>query len=250
MEQFYKQLNIPNNCEVNNTIFKKAFLDNADLTSTDKKIINDHIKKVTWKYCLKPETINILPYKDDKRDYLEIEIIEVQLNEISKVNRIAEIIMRAIPYPILLILVGNDKLKLAVGDMRKNLSDSSKVTVEDFVFTDWIDTNSLDKYSENLFAGLNISTLDSSNYYTMYQDITSKLNVYNFSKVKGEDISKSNVMSNSDIKACYDKIKSIEIEISALKSKVKKAGSIKEKVELNIQIDKLKKEADDIKSKI
>ena len=67
MEQFYKQLNIPNNCEVNNTIFKKAFLDNADLTSSDKKIINDHIKKVTWKYCLKPETINILPYKDDKR---------------------------------------------------------------------------------------------------------------------------------------------------------------------------------------
>lgn len=250
MEQFYKQLNIPNNCEVNNTIFKKAFLDNADLTSSDKKIINDHIKKVTWKYCLKPETINILPYKDDKRDYLEIEIIEVQLNEISKVNRIAEIIMRAIPYPILLILVDNDKLKLAVGDMRKNLSDSSKVTVEDFVFTDWIDTNSADVYSEKLFAGLNISTLDSSNYYAMYQDITSKLNVYNFSKVKGKDISKSEGMSNSDIKACYDKIKSIEVEISALKSKVKKAGSIKEKVELNIQIDKLKKEVDDIKSKI
>ena len=210
MEQFYKQLNIPNNCEVNNTIFKKAFLDNADLTSTDKKIINDHIKKVTWKYCLKPETINILPYKDDKRDYLEIEIIEVQLNEISKVNRIAEIIMRAIPYPILLILIDDEKLKLAVGDMRKNLSDSSKVTVDDFVFTDWIDTNSADVYSEKLFTGLNISTLDSSNYYTMYQDITSKLNVYNFSKIKGEDISKSNVMSNSDIKACYDKIKSME----------------------------------------
>ena len=180
MEQFYKQLNIPNNCEVNNTIYKKAFLDNADLTSTDKKIINDHIKKVTWKYCLKPETINILPYKDDKRDYLEIEIIEVQLNEISKVNRIAEIIMRAIPYPILLVLIDDEKLKLAVGDMRKNLSDSSRVTVEDFVFTDWIDINSADVYSEKLFAGLNISTLDSSNYYAMYQDITSKLNVYNF----------------------------------------------------------------------
>ena len=57
-------------------------------------------------------------------------------------------------------------------------------------------------------------------------------------------------MSNSDIKTCYDKIKSIEVEISALKSKVKKASSIKEKVELNIQIDKLKKEVDDIKSKI
>ena len=239
MEQLYKQLNIPNNCEVNNTIFKKAFLDNADLTSSDKKIINDHIKKVTWKYCLKPETINILPYRDDKRDYLEIEIIEVQLNEISKVNRLTEIIMRAIPYPILLVLIDDDKLKLAVGDMRKNLSDSSKVTVEDFVFTDWIDTNSLDEYSKNLFAGLNISTLDSSNYYTMYKDITSKLNIYNFSKVKGEDISKLEYLSNSDIKDCYDRIQELEKKRELLKNKMKKNLSIKEKVDLNIQISRI-----------
>ena len=34
------------------------------------------------------------------------------------------------------------------------------------------------------------------------------------------------------------------------KSKVKKAGSIKEKVELNIQVDNLKKEINIIKSKI
>lgn len=250
MDKFYEKLNIPNNCLVDKPVFKKDFLSNADLLSSDKKIINDHIKKVTWKYCLKPETINILPYKDDKRDYLEIEIIEVQLNEISKVNRIAEIMMRAIPYPILLVLIDDEKLKLAVGDMRKNLSDSSKVTVEDFVFTDWIDTNSADVYSEKLFAGLNISSLDSSNYYMMYQDITFKLNVYNFSKVKGEVIKESEDVSNSDIKACYDKIKSIEVEISALKSKVKKAGSIKEKVDLNIQIDKLKKESEELKSKI
>ena len=149
--------------------------------------------------------------------------------------------MRAIPYPILLVLIDDDKLKLAVGDVRKNLSDSSKVTVEEFTFTDWIDINSEDEYSEKLFKGLNISTLDSSNYYAMYQDITSKLNVYNFSKVKGEVINESEDMSNSDIKTCYDKIKSIEVEISALKSKVKKASSIKEKVELNIRIDQLKK---------
>ena len=239
MDRFYEKLNIPNNCLVDKPVFKKDFLSNADLLSSDKKIINDHIKKVLWKYCLKPDTINILPYKDDKRDYLEIEIIEVQLNEISKVNRIAEIIMRAIPYPILLILVDNDKLKLAVGDMRKNLSDSSKVTVEDFVFTDWINTNSLDDYSEKLFAGLNISTLDSSNYYAMYQDITSKLNVYNFSKVKGEDISKTENMSNSDIKDCYDRIQELEKKRELLKNKMKKNLSIKEKVDINIQISQI-----------
>lgn len=249
MNRFYEKLNIPKNCIVDNTVFKKAFLENADLLAFDKKIINEHIKKVTWKYCLKPDTINIQPYKSDERDYLEIEIIEIQLNEDSKVKRIAEIIMRAIPYPILLLLVKDNQIQLVTGDMRKNLSDSSKVTVEDFSFTGWIDLNVEDNFRDNLFTELNISKLSYINFYEMYKDITAKINLYNVSKIKGEVIN-SETVSDSDVKACYDKIKSIEVEISALKSKVKKAGSIKEKVELNIQIDKLKKESEELKSKI
>ena len=249
MNRFYEKLNIPKNCIVDSTVFKKAFLENVDLLSLDKKIINEHIKKVTWKYCLKPDTINIQPYRSDERDYLEIEIMEVQLNEDSKVKRIAEIIMRAIPYPILLVLVKESQIQLVTGDMRKNLSDSSKVTVEDFSYTGWIDLNSEDIFRDNLFAELNISKLSYINFYEMYKDITAKVNLYNVSKIKGEVVN-SETVSDSDVKACYDKIKSIEVEISALKSKVKKAGSIKEKVELNIQIDKLKKESEELKSKI
>ena len=249
MNRFYEKLNVPKNCIVDNTVFKKAFLENADLLAFDKKIINEHIKKVTWKYCLKPDTINVQPYKSDERDYLEIEIIEVQLNEDSKIKRIAEIIMRAIPYPILLVFVKDNQIQLATGDMRKNLSDSSKVTVEDFSFTDWIDLNSEDIFRNNLFAELNISKLSYINFYEMYKDITAKVNLYNVSKIKGEVVN-SETVSDSDVKACYDKIKSIEVEISALKSKVKKAGSIKEKVELNIQVDNLKKEINILKSKI
>lgn len=249
MNIFYEKLNIPKNCIVDNTVFKKAFLENADLLAFDKKIINEHIKKVTWKYCLKPDTINIQPYKSDERDYLEIEIMEIQLNEDSKVKRIAEIIMRAIPYPILLVLVKDNQIQLVTGDMRKNLSDSSKVTVEDFSFTGWIDLNSEDIFRDNLFAELNISKLSYINFYEMYKDITAKVNLYNVSKIKGSVVNVENV-SNSDIKYAYDRIKSIETEILALKSKIKKATSIKEKVELNIQIDKLKKESEELKSKI
>ena len=250
MNRFYEKLNIPKNCIVDNAVFKKAFLENADLLSFDKKIINEHIKKVTWKYCLKPDTINIQPYRSDERDYLEIEIMEVQLNDDSKIKRIAEIIMRAIPYPILLVLVKESQIQLVTGDMRKNLSDSSKVTVEDFSFTGWIDLDSEDIFRDNLFAELNISKLSYINFYEMYKDITAKINLYNVSKIKGENIVKSETMSDSDVKICYDKIKSIETEVLSLKSKIKKADSIREKVELNIQIDNLKKEIDILKSKI
>lgn len=245
MNRFYEKLNIPKNCIVDNTVFKKAFLENADLLSFDKKIINEHIKKVTWKYCLKPDTINIQPYRSDERDYLEIEIMEVQLNDDSKIKRITEIIMRAIPYPILLVLVKESQIQLVTGDMRKNLSDSSKVTVEDFSFTGWIDLDSEDNFRDNLFAELNISKLSYINFYEMYKDITAKINLYNVSKIKGSVIKTDN-MSKVDAQEIYTKINSIEDKITQLQNKVKKAIDIAERVEISVELNKLRKEKESL----
>ena len=245
MNRFYEKLNVPKNCIVDNTVFKKAFLENVDLLSLDKKIINEHIKKVTWKYCLKPDTINIQPYRSDERDYLEIEIMEVQLNEDSKVKRIAESIMRAIPYPILLVLVKDNQIQLVTGDMRKNLSDSSKVTVEDFSFTGWIDLNSEDIFRDNLFAELNISKLSYINFYEMYKDITAKVNLYNVSKIKGSLVNTENT-SNFDTQEIYTKIKSLEDKIAQLQNKVKKAIDVAERVEISVELNKLRKEKESL----
>lgn len=249
MNRFYLKLNIPKSCIVDNTIFKKAFIENIDLSSSDKKIINEHIKKVIWRYCLKPDTINISAYKSAERDYLEIEIIEVQLNESTKIKRIAEIIMRAIPYPILLIFSINDKFQLVTGDMRKNLSDSAKVTVEDFSFTDWIDINANDEFVQKLFEELNINKLSFSNFYEMYKDITSKINFYNLSKSKGEVIN-TEVLSKVDTQEVYTKIKSIEDKILQLQNKVKKTIDVAERVEISVELNKLRNEKEDLYSKI
>jgi hypothetical protein len=243
MERIYEKLNIPKSCLLDNTIFKKAFLDNVELLSSDKKILNDVIKKIVWKYSLKPETINIIPYKSEDRDYLEIEVIEVQVNDTAKSKRIAEIVMRSIPYPILLIFAKDKQIQLATGDMRKNLSDSAKVTVDDFTFTDWFEVNSDNEFINNLLENLDITRLNNTDYYQMYKDITAKINIYNMSKLKGEILSSQKVgMSEVDIKKCYDEIQIIENQITKLKIQVKKADSIKEKVELNVQIDKLQKQ--------
>lgn len=250
MQYFYEKLNIPENCIiVERTDFKETLLKNIELLSSDKKIINEHIKKVILKYNLTPNTINILPFRSDERDYLEIEVIEVQLNEISKIKRIAEIIMRAIPYPILLIFVNKSQIQLVTGDMRKSLSNSSKVTVDDFVFTDWIDLEVQNKFSSALFDSLDITKLSYANFYEMYKDITAKLDIYNISKTKGELINKE-LLSGVDIKEIYNKIKSIELKISQLQSRAKNKIDIAESVEISVELNKLQKEKELLKSKI
>ena len=127
--------------------------------------------------------------------------------------------------------------------MRKNLSDSSKVTVDNFVYTDWFEIESGNLFVEKLLADLNFKQLNFTNFYQLYKDINDKLNLYNISKVKGKIISNENSnMSTSDMKECYDKIQLLNIQIMKLKSQLKKADSIKDKVELNMELNKLKQE--------
>src|SRR5574344_1422522 len=138
----YDFLNIPDSCFIVNTIYKKLFYENADLSNSDKSLFTDTINKVTWLYCLKPETINIPTYKDEVRDYPEIEVIEVLVHKDYKLKRIAEIIMRTIPYPMVLIFKLEDQRQFYVAHQRTSQSDSSMNTIEEFIATNWLGSDS------------------------------------------------------------------------------------------------------------
>lgn len=177
----YRFLNIPDSCFVGSTIYKKLFYENAHLSSSDKSLFTDTINKVVWLYCLKPETINIPAYKDELRDYPEIEVIEVLVHKDYKLNRIAEIIMRAIPYPMLLIFKLGDKIKFYVAHQRTNQSDSSKNTIEEFIATDWLESDSV------LFDKLDIKQMRFINFYTLYSDIVDAISIYRLSTIMPTD---------------------------------------------------------------
>lgn len=227
----YEYFNIPQSCEVKNTVFKKLFYENVDLTSADKDAFTDTINKITWLYCLKPETINIQTYKDDIREYIEIEFIEVELKEEKKINRIAEIIMRTIPYPMVLIFQLDDKLKLYVAHQRVNLSDSSKNTIEELVSTEWLDNNS------QLFDKLDIQKMRFSNFYALYSDIVDAISVYNVARFVPNDVE----ISGEEARKLTLEIQGLEKEIACLESKLNKETQFNKKMEFNIQINKLNK---------
>lgn len=225
----YNFLNIPDSCFIGSTIYKKLFYENANLSSSDKYLFTDIINKIVWLYCLKPETINIPVYKDEVREYPEIEVIEVLLHKEYKLNRIAEIIMRTIPYPMLLIFKLEDKRKLYVAHQRTNQSDSSKNTIEEFIATDWLESDSV------LFAKLDIKQMRFTNFYTLYSDIVDAISIYNLSAIMPTD----DTITGAEARELSAKIEDIEQRIANLRSKLKKESQFNRKMELNIEIKRL-----------
>lgn len=232
----YKYLNIPKTCEVGNTIFKKLFYENANLSTSEKNLFTDSINKITWLYCLKPETINIKPYKDEMRDYLEIEVIEVELVNDNKLKRIAEIIMRTIPYPMLLIFKMDGKTQFYAAHQRINQNDRSKNTIEEFISTDWLDSGN------PLFENLNIKQMRFANFYLLYSDIIDAISIYEVSKI----MSSSTNIKGEEARIFLNRIKALEQEITTLRLKLKKETQFNRKMELNIKIKMLEKEKENL----
>lgn len=227
----YDFLNIPDSCFIGNTIYKKLFYESADLSTSDKSLFTDTISKITWINCLKPETINIPAYKDEVRDYPEVEVIEVLVHKDYKLKRIAEIIMKTIPYPMVLIFKLEDKRQFYVAHQRTNQNDSSKNTIEEFIATDWLESDSA------LFVKLDIKQMRFTNFFALYSDIVDAISIYNLSAIIPTDDN----ITGTEARELSAQIEDIEQEITSLRAKLKKETQFNRKMELNIEIKKLEK---------
>jgi hypothetical protein len=87
--RFLSSLSIPEACLLDKPVYKKMFLDHAELDQTDKKALSEDVGRIRWQYTLKPDTINIAPFQDSEREYLEIAILSVELSSPARLNRIA-----------------------------------------------------------------------------------------------------------------------------------------------------------------
>lgn len=246
MAQIEEFLDIPASCEVGNVIFKKLFYENMGLKKVDLDIFIKYVDKIRWYYSLKENNINIKKFKDEKLEYDEIEFINVYLKAPNKLKRLADIIMRTIPYPMVLSFEYGSEIRIFTGHQRINLADSSKNTIEEYIYTDWIDLNNLDECDKALFEDLKIRNLSFTNFYTFYNDIIGAIIKYNASKLSG-GISD---LSIGDLKIIYDEIKAIDYEIDIIQGQIKKETQFNRNVQLNMEIKRLKDQREELRGRL
>ncbi|KAF5058139.1 hypothetical protein DSECCO2_349570 [anaerobic digester metagenome] len=246
MSKLSEITDIPSKCELGSTVFKKFFYENAYLNRSDRELFIRSIDKIKWEYCLKNETINIQPFKDDIREYGEVEILKIGLKIPSKTKRIAEIVMRAIPYPMVIIFQYGNEIQLFTAHQRLNLSDNNKNTLEEMISTDWINIDDFDETDEKLFESLNIKNLSFTNFYTFYKDIVDALIKYNASKLIGEPVAED----ADDVKSVYDDLTSLDTEIEAIKSRMGKETQFNRRLEMNIKVKELEDQKKELTDKL
>ena len=229
---FYDQLQIPAACIVDKTVAKKMFAENSDLSKADKTLLSEAVEKITWKYCLKNEFIPIQPYADEVRDYPEVEVLEISLAAEKGLRRLAEIVMRAIPYPMLLVFRLGEQVQVWMAHQRFSLADREKVTLEEFISTPW------QPEEAPFWTALDIRELRFTNFFDFYTDWVDKLSVQNAQ----EKMQVTEELTGEEARQLLAQREQLEKEIAALRVELKKETQFSRKVELNMRIKRLERD--------
>jgi hypothetical protein len=123
-------LSLPADARVDQRVPKKLLVENGAPTAADKRQINDGIEELLWLAALKPATIGVPAYRDDKREYLEIAVLSLTLRAGAKAPRLTELIHRAIPYPVFLIQAQPTGLTLSLSHLRWSQGQSGLTVLD------------------------------------------------------------------------------------------------------------------------
>lgn len=128
-------LTLPATAMVDKRVPKTLLLEHGAPTAADKRQINEAIEQLVWVAALKPTTIGVADYRDELREVLEIAVLHLTLRAAAKVGRLIELVHRAVPYPVVLIVEQGSNASLSLAQKRWSQAEAGKTVLESDVVT-------------------------------------------------------------------------------------------------------------------
>ena len=146
-------LAFPDSALVDRRVPKTLLIENGAPTAADKRRIREDIEEIRWLAALKPTTVGVAEYRDAAREYLEIAVLQLSLRVETSSNRLTELVHRAVPYPVLLIMRQGDAMEVSLAHKRWSQGETGKTVLDG----DVVATGMINDYVD----GTNIAFCDS-----------------------------------------------------------------------------------------
>ena len=259
-EQLISALCLPAEATVGQRVPKKMLAENltsrSTATSADRKLLHEQIEEVTWVAALKPTNAGIPVYQDEVRSYLELAVLSVRLREGSQlapipakvspsVARLAELVHRAIPYPVLLVLDDDARLYLSLVHIRWAQKEADKAVLDGdliqgvFVHNGSPAASVMDADTVNAFINaMDLSKQPRTDLLTLYQGWMDTLSAWQAAAVTGrfECVSPQQATARrAALRRCHE----LDAQISSLRAAASKEKQMARQVAANLEIKAL-----------
>lgn len=259
-EQLISALRLPVEATVGQRVPKKMLAENltsrGSATSADRKLLQEQIDEATWVAALKPTNAGIPVYQDEVRSYLELAVLNVRLRKGSQLDpntarvstsvaRLTELIHRAIPYPLLLILDDGARLYLSLVHIRWAQKEAEKSMLDGDLIQGVFAQNMsptasvMDADTVNAFIdAMDLSKQPRTDLLTLYQGWIDTLSAWQAAAVTGrfECVSSQQATARrAALRRCHE----LDAQISSLRAAASKEKQMARQVAANLEIKAL-----------
>lgn len=204
---------LPKSTVIDRLIPKNAF--DLHTNPKQKKLISETIEKIRWSHKLSSDTLNL-----PSNLISEIQIFEVSIRTRTQIAEVLELIDKSIPYHIVFLIFDGNEYMISTSKKHVNPTNEDRSVIDWTFNTNWI---SIDDFYQKFNLTNSIDEV-----YTQFCTQLSELTPSPEKQTIEEVISLS-----QEQKKLLNKIHQLESQIS-------KEKQFNKKLELNIQLQKLK----------
>jgi Domain of unknown function (DUF4391) len=239
-------LGLPASCRVDQRVPKKLLVENGAPAPADKRLVNDCVEEVQWLAALKPNTVGVAEYRDDEREYLEVAVLCVTARyapqadgggtAIKPVNttRLAELVHRAVPYPVLLLLAAPQGLCLSLAHKRWAQNEAGKVVLDGAPTTVAL---ALDLSAEHPFVqALALARQPQASLLALYQGWADCLTAWQAAEVTGRFTTTTTPAQAAARREALRTCQRLELESARLRALAAKEKQMAKQVDLNLAL--------------
>jgi hypothetical protein len=230
-------LALPQETRVDRRVAKKLLVEHGAPTTADRRQLLDGVDELLWIAALKPATVGIPAFRDDAREYLEIAVVQVSLRSGARLERVVELVHRAIPYPVVLVAVQGGGAALSLAHKRRSQAGTDAVVTETPLTTAVLDLGA--PLDAAFLADLALAEQPTEHLFATYQGWLERVTALAAARVTGHYTSSASSAAAADRRAALDEHARLRREIAALRARATKEKQLARRVELNLELRRL-----------
>jgi hypothetical protein len=232
---------LPLQALVEQHIAKKLFVEQGAPTAADKRLINDAVEDLMWHAALKPRTVGVAA----TGDVIEVALISVVIREgvtDAQAQRLVQLIHRAIPYPVLLVIETPAGARLSLADKRPSEAEAGKWVVDAMTQSHVFDANRPTNVEGAFLASLALGELPSSvliNLAALYRGYADRITALAVAQVTSRfSVAEDAAARAAQREALNERQRTLQ-QLAAARATAAKEKQINRRVELNLLIQRL-----------
>jgi hypothetical protein len=229
-------LDLPPGARVDRRVPKTLLVEHGAPTAADKRRINEGIAEVHWVATLKPTTIGVPALRDEVREYLEIAVLSVTLRAEAKVERLAELIHRAVPYPVLLLVAEGARLTLSLAHKRWSQGEAGATVLDGEPVAATLMDSDPGGQQSSFHEALSLARQSRSDLYLLYQSWIDKVLALLAARVTGVFAVATSPDQAAMRREALREYARLDAEIARLRSVAAKEKQVPRQVALNLEL--------------